>query len=228
MTSTNYFEDPSVPGAGDLDGHAYGQLHKSGMVPCEEGYTEALEHRLEVTENALLRIMSVIEPRALQTAFLSNAATAIKEVSQFRSSEDKSALMAHWEEFALETPDDILRWSRAIHDGRENASSDVVEGTDEEAAPDSIAQPYGYPEYLSQGVTGSQLGMMLGNRYRNNRHPPASDVSGIVAPSLSSEIEKDSSGSQCIGQKSNNRRPSISNTEQISTVSQDFRQQYLW
>jgi hypothetical protein len=179
-----------------------------------------------VTENALLRIMSVIEPRALQTAFLSNAATAAKEVSQFRSSEDKSALMAHWEEFALETPDDILRWSRAIHDGRGNDSSDVVEETDEETAPDPIAQPYGYPEYLSH-ATGSQPGMMLGNRYRNNRNPSASNISGIVEPSLGSEI-KDSSGSQSIRQESNNRRPSVSNTEQISTVSQDFRQQYLW
>ncbi|KAF3018561.1 hypothetical protein E8E14_012751 [Neopestalotiopsis sp. 37M] len=216
-------KSPSVPGAGDLDGHAYGQLHKSGMVPCEDEIHEALEHRLEVTENALLRILSVTEPSALQSAFLSNAATASKETSQLRSSEDKSALMAHWEEFALENANDVLRWSRAVHDGRGNVSPDIIEETDEEVARDPVAQTYDHPEYLSQGATGPQPGMMLGNR-----HPSASDISGIVAPSLGSEIEKDSSASQSIRQESNNRRPSVSNAEQINTVSQDFRQQYLW
>lgn len=128
----------------------------------------------------------------------------------------------------MESANDVLKWSRAVHDGRGNVSPDIIEERDEEVARVPIAQTYDYPEYLSQGATGSQPGMMLGNRYRNNRHPSASDISGIAAPSLGSEIEKDSSASQGVRQESNNRRPSVSNAEQTNTVSQDFRQQYLW
>lgn len=35
MASTDHLEGQYVPGAGDLGGHAYGQLLKSGMVSCE-------------------------------------------------------------------------------------------------------------------------------------------------------------------------------------------------
>ncbi|ETS78143.1 hypothetical protein PFICI_10205 [Pestalotiopsis fici W106-1] len=209
---------------------------KSGPI---KGYTEALEHRLEVTENALLRILSVVDPTILHTAFASNdgqgpvrdalvTTTAVKETPHIRSSEDKSALMAHWEEFALENSDDILAWSNAVHDARGHTSPDDIDGTDEDTASVPIAQADGYPEYLPQVAAGDDTGLMSANRYPNTQQTTTSSIPGSSAPALGPNFVTYSGHIQQRQQEPDDGQHSANNDEQINAVSQDFRQQYLW
>ncbi|KAI1493698.1 hypothetical protein F5X96DRAFT_133678 [Biscogniauxia mediterranea] len=97
--------------------------HKRGPA---KGYTEALEHRLAETENILLQLLSVADNEIISQAFSADrlpprplwASTDASLVPSIASDSDfslpgpnKAGLMAHWDRFPLDTPDNIRRWA---------------------------------------------------------------------------------------------------------------------
>lgn len=203
-----------------------------------KGYTEALEHRLEVTENALLRILSVIEPTVLQAAFHNrenpsntdeelNASSAAKDVSLVRSSEDKSALMAHWDEYALDNADSILRWSSVVRNSRDKCSDDLDSIYDGGASKELDGADDSRARAVLRSAVGGESGMLSAGRRQIQQLPKPGRPESLapIDPELA-----EPGNSQQIQAGSRSGQPLVSNHThgQISNVSQDFRQQYLW
>ncbi|PNY18342.1 Uncharacterized protein TCAP_07544 [Tolypocladium capitatum] len=84
-------------------------------VGLAKGYVEALEHRLAVTEDALLQILSVASDDMVESAYGSGgnnpsrtAYTGIAACGEVR----KTDLLTRWEQFPLTTAGDVRRWAR--------------------------------------------------------------------------------------------------------------------
>ncbi|KAL1874748.1 hypothetical protein VTK73DRAFT_225 [Phialemonium thermophilum] len=94
------------------------KAQKRGPV---KGYVEALEHRLEVTENALLRLLAVSDEERLALAFRpdSEPVVTLPRVQSVASADagsraevSKADLLAHWEQFPLTNLDEIRHWAK--------------------------------------------------------------------------------------------------------------------
>lgn len=94
----------------------------------------ALEHRLEATETALLRIISVVDEANLRAAFHSEVRTnhsSPRETERGLSVESrKGALVAFWDERPMATPEEILDWAKTVlNDGSPRRLSHEINGT---------------------------------------------------------------------------------------------------
>ncbi|GFP52963.1 hypothetical protein TASIC1_0002014700 [Trichoderma asperellum] len=75
------------------------KLYKRGPA---KGYIEALEQRLAVTETVLLQLLQVSDDSVLQDAF------------KRRIEAKKTGTIAHWDNFPLNTADDVKRWAGEV------------------------------------------------------------------------------------------------------------------
>ncbi|KAL7930361.1 hypothetical protein V8C35DRAFT_313043 [Trichoderma chlorosporum] len=97
------------------------KLYKRGPA---KGYIEALEHRLAVTEAVLLQLLQVSDDAVLQDAFkhepskradvLNTAAAATTTDAAGRIEAKKTGTIAHWDNFPLNTADDVKRWAGEV------------------------------------------------------------------------------------------------------------------
>ncbi|KAH6970930.1 hypothetical protein BKA56DRAFT_595614 [Ilyonectria sp. MPI-CAGE-AT-0026] len=85
-----------------------------------KGYTEALEHRLRETENALLRLWMATTEVSVEQAFeesvslpeaCSRSPNEGRQVSP-RPASDKSSAVTQWENYPLQTALDVARWAK--------------------------------------------------------------------------------------------------------------------
>lgn len=82
-----------------------------------KGYLEALEHRLEATEAALLRLASVSNDDIIEAAFQSPLQRPLfsqlnEETEPSGNEPRKAAMLEFWEQYPLETPQEVLSWAR--------------------------------------------------------------------------------------------------------------------
>lgn len=191
-----------------------------------------------MTENALLRILAVIEPTVLQAAFNNrespshtdeelNKTSAAKDVSLTRSSEDKSALMAHWDEYALDNADSIRRWSSVVRNSRDKFSDDLDSIYDGGASEELDGADDSRARAVLRSAVGGESGMLSAGRRQIQQLPKPGRPESLapIDPELA-----EPGNSQQIQAGSRSGQPLVSNHThgQISNVSQDFRQQYLW
>ncbi|KND93719.1 hypothetical protein TOPH_01893 [Tolypocladium ophioglossoides CBS 100239] len=90
-------------------------------IGLTKGYVEALEHRLEITEDALLQILSVAGDDIVESAYgsggilgknPSGAACAVRASITGRREVRKTDFLARWEQFPLSTADDVRIWAQ--------------------------------------------------------------------------------------------------------------------
>ncbi|PTB44991.1 uncharacterized protein TrAFT101_000466 [Trichoderma asperellum] len=98
------------------------KLYKRGPA---KGYIEALEQRLAVTETVLLQLLQVSNDNVLQDAFKREpsrrtdvvnmaATTTTTTDAAGRIEAKKTGTIAHWDNFPLNTADDVKRWAGEV------------------------------------------------------------------------------------------------------------------
>lgn len=129
-----------------------------------KGYTEALEHRLEATEDALMRLLALADMDSISSAFRhqdSNDRVSGTSESHYmaRSAEDKASLMAQWDDYPLGTAEDLQRWAtirlgtinlRAVREG--GPDDDEEETPVGEITNRCIAQAPPNPSHLTPSI----------------------------------------------------------------------------
>lgn len=88
-----------------------------------KGYAEMLRQRLEATENALLRLLLAADEKTILAAY-GNGSDSLEDSSGLQvtippdilvgSELKKAALAAHWDQFPLQTVEDVKRWAKEV------------------------------------------------------------------------------------------------------------------
>lgn len=154
---------------------------------------EALEHRLEATEAALLRLISITDETNLRTAFtgdLQHQSRRITDDSSLRAGSEPEAvkggtLLAFWEQYPVGTPDEILEWAKVSLNGRSRADHEEelspytnlrVPGGEAELEQDQhrevrVDPSLGQGNFLSDEAQASQQ-LQLEEAWRTGNTPP--------------------------------------------------------
>ncbi|KAL7916423.1 hypothetical protein GGI35DRAFT_433009 [Trichoderma velutinum] len=197
------------------------KLYKRGPA---KGYIEALEHRLAVTEAVLLQLLQVSDDAVLQDAFkheptkradvLNTAATATTTDAAGRIEAKKTGTIAHWDNFPLNTADEVKRWAGEVL-GRPSASDDLeMNGTAREDSDPRSFKTYPVPpEPLSSNLPEAS------SRASAEAFPPRSMEPTPTATALPTAGE-----------------PVLASTPfardiasgEVFDLSQDFRRQFVW
>jgi len=84
-----------------------------------KGYVEALEHRLEATEDALVKLLAAAHEDTVSSAFQDwngpmRGALGFRSTGPANHEGNKARLIAHWEQFPLNTAEEVKIWAEEI------------------------------------------------------------------------------------------------------------------
>ncbi|KAM0450505.1 hypothetical protein ACHAO4_006483 [Trichoderma viride] len=208
------------------------QQGESMMGGPAKGYIEALEQRLAVTEAVLLQLLQVSGDSVLQDAFkhepgrrtdvvnMASAATTTTDAAG-RIEAKKTGTIAHWDNFPLNTADDVKRWAGEVlgHNTGDQAgnrtSSITTNGTGlEEANPTMSFETYPVPpDPLPKSLTEA------GSRASAEAFPPRSlEPIATALPTAAEPV---------LGSGTMFARDMAAQGE-VFDLSQDFRRQFVW
>ncbi|KAM0472062.1 hypothetical protein ACHAPX_009011 [Trichoderma viride] len=196
-----------------------------------KGYIEALEQRLAVTEAVLLQLLQVSGDNVLQDAFkhepnrrtdvLNMASTATTTDAAGRIEAKKTGTIAHWDNFPLNTADDVKRWAGEVlghnignQPGNRTGSITTNGTAPEEANPTTAFETFPVPtDPLPKSLTEA------GSRASAEAFPPRSLEP--VATALPTAAEP------VLGSGTMFARVMAPQGE-VFDLSQDFRRQFVW
>ncbi|KAM0248860.1 hypothetical protein ACHAQJ_009259 [Trichoderma viride] len=197
------------------------KLYKRGPA---KGYIEALEHRLAVTEAVLLQLLQVSDDAVLQDSFkhepsrrtdvLNMAATATTTTTDAagRIEAKKTGTIAHWDNFPLNTADEVKRWAGEVL-GHHTDSSIAMNGTaHEEAAPTPFETYPVPPDPLAKSLAE------VSSRTSAEAFPPRPMEPSPTA--LPTAIEP------TLASNAGFAREMVAG--EVFDLSQDFRRQFVW
>ncbi|KAL7965753.1 hypothetical protein HDV63DRAFT_386961 [Trichoderma sp. SZMC 28014] len=205
------------------------KLYKRGPA---KGYIEALEQRLAVTEAVLLQLLQVSGDNVLQDAFkhepsrrtdvlnMASAAAATTDAAG-RIEAKKTGTIAHWDNFPLNTADDVKRWAGEVlglgtgNQSGNRSGSIATNGTAlEEANPTTSFESYPVSsDPLPKSLTEA------GSRANVEAFPPRSLEP--IATALPTAAEP------ALGSGTMFARDMAPQGE-VFDLSQDFRRQFVW
>jgi hypothetical protein len=191
-----------------------------------KGYTEALENRLDVTEKALERLLSVVEPSIIENAFdprteeanhqaHPRTAAENQHVSHNLSSEDKTSLMAQWDKYPLQTVADLQSWASNYRKQQEQAVGSI--------SPATVLE--GAPPYLETTRNQHMPGRSDTNSLEG-RHDDCSRDNAVLIPEPSQR--KDTVNALQSHPDVEAIETSTRGNPQINSISWQFRQEFLW
>ncbi|KAL7787940.1 hypothetical protein V8C37DRAFT_389098 [Trichoderma ceciliae] len=194
------------------------KLYKRGPA---KGYIDALEHRLAVTEAVLLQLLQVSDDAALQDAFkhgpsrrtdvVNTATTATTTDAAGRIEAKKTGTIAHWDNFPLNTPDEVKRWAGEVF-GR-HADDMAMNGTVHEEADLKSFKAYPVPpDPLSKSLAE------VSSRASAEAFPPR--PAEPTATALPSAVEPILAPNAAFARELA--------TGEVFDLSQDFRRQFVW
>ncbi|KAL7947956.1 hypothetical protein V8C42DRAFT_316234 [Trichoderma barbatum] len=194
------------------------KLYKRGPA---KGYIEALEQRLAVTEAVLLQILQVSDDTVLQDAFkhepskrtdvLNTAATATTTDAAGRIEAKKTGTIAHWDNFPLNTADEVKRWAGEVLG--HHADDMEMNGTGREDADPRSFETYPVPpDPLSRNISEVSSRASADGFQSRPMEPTATALPTAVEPALAS-------GTAFV-------REMVSG--EGFDLSQDFRRQFVW
>ncbi|KAL7922754.1 hypothetical protein ACQKWADRAFT_291285 [Trichoderma austrokoningii] len=194
------------------------KLYKRGPA---KGYIEALEQRLAVTEAVLLQLLQVSGDHVLQDAFrhepsrrtdvlnMAAAATTTTDAAG-RIEAKKTGTIAHWDNFPLNTADDVKRWAGEVL-GHNTAGSITVNGTaQEEANPTTVLETYPVPS--------DALPKSLAEASAEAFPPRSMEPTATALPTAAEPV---------LGPGTMFARDMAPQGE-VFDLSQDFRRQFVW
>ncbi|KAL5087508.1 hypothetical protein Trisim1_007729 [Trichoderma cf. simile WF8] len=198
------------------------KLYKRGPA---KGYIEALEHRLAVTEAVLLQLLQVSDDTVLQDAFkhepskrtdvLSTTAAATTTDAAGRIEAKKTGTIAHWDNFPLNTADEVKRWAGEVL-GRPTASDDLeTNGTARENTDPRSFETYPVPpEPLSRTLPEAS------SRASAEAFPPRPMETTPTATALPTAAEPALASGTAFARGMA--------SDEVFDLSQDFRRQFVW
>ncbi len=169
-----------------------------------KGYTEALEHRLKETESALLRIVSVVDGATLQSAFEDIARGDYVDAPS-DSNTDKAEKAAHWEQFPLSTPRDLVKWA---------VEQQVSQDRDAAPAPAAAMHPV--------RRTAVRFGQQL------SEHDAAMEFETPFTKNVAEFAENFATISTSLGDLPHGLRGETVYQDDTFDMPEQFKQQYLW
>ncbi|RFU81000.1 zn2-c6 fungal-type dna-binding domain [Trichoderma arundinaceum] len=201
---------------------------RSRKQKCDEksgpakGYIEALEHRLAVTEAVLLQLLEVSDDAVLQDAFkhepskrtdvlnMAAAATTTTDAAG-RIEAKKTGTIAHWDNFPLNTADEVKRWAGEVL-GR-NTDDIAMNGTAHEEADPRPFKTYPLPpDPLPNSLTEAS------SRASAEAFPPRPmEPSATALPTAAEPV---------LAAGTNFGRDVVAG--EVFDLSQDFRRQFVW
>ncbi|KAH6886167.1 hypothetical protein B0T10DRAFT_490775 [Thelonectria olida] len=211
-----------------------------------KGYTEALENRLRVTENALIRLWQASSADALQAAFGSgsalidaNSKTAAADSDGEiigRGGPDKLLLVKQWETFPLTSASEVEQW--ALHNIKETTKSSKdppsrsVSRTESLTRLDRLSTEPSTETAIQQGFNGHHL--RTTPSAVQTPTPTATSTMDWTPESLS--LQKDRSPwlhrptQLCSSQPEGGRTAPTSLSAERSQIvfSEEFQQRFLW
>ncbi|KAL6900208.1 hypothetical protein GGI43DRAFT_62481 [Trichoderma evansii] len=210
------------------------KLYKRGPA---KGYIEALEQRLAVTEAVLLQLLQVSDDTVLQDAFkhepsrrtdVLNMAASTTTDAAGRIEAKKTGTIAHWDNFPLNTADDVKRWAGEVlghntspHAGNltENlignrTGSIIMNGTTHEEADPTSFETYPVPpDPLPKSLAEAS------SRASAEAFPPRSMEP--TATALPTAAEPALGPGTMFGRD-------MAPPGEVFDLSQDFRRQFVW
>ncbi|UKZ74320.1 hypothetical protein TrVFT333_001984 [Trichoderma virens FT-333] len=186
-----------------------------------KGYIEALEHRLAVTEAVLLQLLQVSDDAVLQDAFkhepskrtdvLNTAATATTTDAAGRIEAKKTGTIAHWDNFPLNTADEVKRWAGEVL-GRGSDDPEMNGTAREDTDPRSFKTYPVPPDPLSRNLPEVSSRASAEVFPPRPMEPTATALPTATEPALASSttfVREMMSG-------------------EVFDLSQDFRRQFVW
>ena len=201
-------------------------------------YIEALENRLEETENVLLQVLSILDESTVELAF-QNAkvfrrgtsrlySTASADISSSAEA-SKSILVAHWRDYPLTTANEVQQWVKEAVEGDHVQPTLIASNTESSNVLDVPATPQGSVTAKSTPISVDDEGsttttfmddseiqlpvQSISQPWESSSHPhqhPEMFSTPQLMPASSQMYQRDQKTDNAMG------------------LSEDFKKQYIW
>ncbi|KAK6373697.1 hypothetical protein LTS17_008190 [Exophiala oligosperma] len=199
-----------------------------------KGYIEALETRLKETERLLWRMLSTSNANLEKlseafTAELDHRIPASLTISTLSTTEEKKSAISYWEQFPLQTPEDVILWKQdldSLSGVAATGSSTVVDSASFERL--EVASPSD-PSPFGDSFSGDP------SPIQDARHEAAETIPGRDGMPLAPENRSvgrsaTSQAPETVGDilRRSSSRPHRNSTAAKFGLSQEFEDTFLW
>ena len=240
-----------APGVEDSIGRVYGQSPRNGIKFSSlelkrlslanqrsgpiKGYVETLESRLAVTENALLRLLSVVDENIIESAFQNNdrsvrytprLSTIFSDMSAGPVEASKASLVAHWRDFPLETANEVRQWAEEVMRDQSASLAEISTNREQDTfpVPPIVSRPSNQnaaalPTHVTSHDEASTEGTLI--------EDTSASMPEWEALLFAHQMEESSSNTQHMSSRISSDQLD-DNKKNTFTLSDDFKKQYIW